>query len=128
MDAGRSTPKHCAGVRKDGQPCQGPVLDGGAYCFTHDPTRAAARQAARQRGGHNRGAITRLRGLVPPRLLPIFDLLETALGEVHDGTLAPAQAAAMAALARAMVAVLQAGEVEQRLRELESRVPNGQAR
>jgi hypothetical protein len=126
MDGERTIPKHCAGTRKDGQPCQGPVLDSGAYCFTHDPTRAAERQAARQKGGHHRGAITRLRGLVPPRLLPIFDLLETALGEVHDGRLAPAQAAAMAALARAMVAVLQAGEVEQRLRELEGRVHKGQ--
>jgi hypothetical protein len=54
-------------------------------------------------------------------LAPIYDQLEAALGEVHAGTLDPRTALAMAALARAMVAVLQAGEVEQRLRELEGR-------
>jgi hypothetical protein len=121
MDVGRSIPKHCAGVRKDGQACQGPVLDGGAYCFTHDPTRAAERQAARQKGGHNRGAVVRLRHLCPPRLVPIFDQLETAMQEVHDGTLKPGQAIAMASLARAMCAILTAGELEERLRAIEGR-------
>ncbi len=121
MDDSRSTPKHCAGVRKDGQPCQGPVLDGGAYCFAHDPARVAERQAARQRGGHNRGAVVRLRNLCPPRLVPVFDQLEKALGEVHDGTLAPSQAVAMASLARAMCAILTAGELEERLRAVEGR-------
>jgi hypothetical protein len=121
MDDGRSRPKHCAGVRKDGQACQGPVLDGGRWCFAHDPTRAAERQAARTKGGHNRGAVVRLRRLCPPRLVPIFDQLAAALQEVHDGTLSPPQATAMASLARAMCALLQAGELEERLRELEGR-------
>jgi hypothetical protein len=51
----------------------------------------------------------------------VFEELAQALGEVHAGTLKPGQAIAMAALARAMCAVLSAGEVEQRLRELEGR-------
>jgi hypothetical protein len=51
----------------------------------------------------------------------VYDRLETALGEVHDGTLKPGQAVAMAAVAPAMVAVLQAGELEERLRVLEGR-------
>jgi hypothetical protein len=121
MDDGRSIPKHCAGTRRDGAPCQGPVLDGGAYCFAHDPKRAAERQAARQKGGHHRGAVVRLHRLVPPRLLPVYDQLEAALGEVHAGTLDPKQAVAMAALARAMIAVLTAGELEERVRGLEGR-------
>jgi hypothetical protein len=121
MDSGRSIPKHCAGVRKDGQPCQGPVLDGGDWCFAHDPKRAAERQAARQRGGHNRGAVVRLRGLVPPRLVPVFERLEQALAAVHDGTLKPGQGIAMATIARAMCQVLTVGEMEERLRALEGR-------
>ncbi len=39
--------------------------------------------------------------------------------EVHDGTLDPKVASAMAALSRAMVSVLAAGELEERVRQLE---------
>ena len=117
-----STPKQpCTGMRRDGRPCTAMVLGDGAYCFAHDPTRAAERHAARRRGGQHRANLVRLRGLVPPRLISVYDRLESALGEVHDGTLQPGQAAAMAGLARAMVAVLQAGELEERLRALEGR-------
>jgi hypothetical protein len=111
----------CQGQRKDGRPCTSPLVGADGYCFAHSPTRTAERQAAQQRGGQHRASVVRLHRLVPPRLLPIFDRLEAALGEVHDGTLSPGQAMAMAALARALVAVLTAGEVEQRLRELEGR-------
>jgi len=58
---------------------------------------------------------------MPPRLVPIYELLESALGEVHEGSLKAGQAIAMATLARALVAVLQAGEMEERVRQLEQR-------
>lgn len=119
MDDNRSVPKRCAGVRRDGQLCTAPVLSDGAYCFAHDPARAADRDAARHKGGRHSASVVRLRRLVPPRLIPIFDKLEQALEEVHAGALKPSQAIAMATLARAMVAVLQAGELEERVRRLE---------
>ena len=52
---------------------------------------------------------------------------EKALDEVHAGTLPPSRAQAMASLATAMVRVLTAGELEERLRELEGRVQKGVA-
>jgi hypothetical protein len=113
--------EQCAATRGDGQPCRAPALPGSAYCFNHDPDRAEARARARQKGGRNRAKIVRLRGLIPPRLLPVFDTLEGALAEVHDGTLEPAKANAMANLARAMTAVLTAGELEARVRMLEGK-------
>ena len=109
----------CTAVRKDGQPCSVRVLVDGSHCFAHAPDRQQARAEARRRGGQNRSAAVRLRGLVPPRLVPVFDRLEAALAETHAGDLDPKTATAMAALARAMVAVLQAGELEERLRKLE---------
>ena len=112
---------HCQGQRRDGAPCTAPMVGADGYCFAHSPTRATERAAVQARGGHNRGAVTRLRGLCPPRLRSVYDELEKALTEVHDGSLTPGQAMAMAALARAMVAVLTAGETEERLRELEGR-------
>lgn len=63
--------------------------------------------------------MARLKNMVPPRLLPIFDALEAAMREVHAGEILPAQATAMANLARALVLVLQSGELEERLRRLE---------
>ena len=67
-----------------------------------------------------------MRGLVPPRLLATFDTLETALQEVHTGSLDPRQASAMAAVARAMVAVLTSGELEQRVRDMEGKLAGAQ--
>ncbi len=56
---------------------------------------------------------------MPVRLVPVFARLEQAFEETHAGTLDPKQAQAMASLARAMVAVLSAGEVEERMRDVE---------
>lgn len=61
----------------------------------------------------------------PSRLGPILDHLETALVEVHDGELSPARASAKASLGRAMVSVLEAGELEERLAALEERLVHG---
>jgi hypothetical protein len=54
--------------------------------------------------------------------MPVYDILEKALEEVHGGKLESKQAQAMASLARAMVAVLTSGELEERLRDIESRI------
>lgn len=113
---------HCAGTRRDGTSCTNQILSDGTFCFAHSLTRAEERAKARQRGGRNKGSAARIARLVPPRLIAVYDALETALSEAHAGAITPQQATAMAAIARAMVAVLSAGEVEQRLRDVESRL------
>jgi hypothetical protein len=114
-------PTRCRMTRRDGTPCRGRALGDSGYCVFHDPTRAAERAEARKKGGHNRASSARLRALVPPRLVSIFDVLEATLAEVHDGTLEPGRANAMANIARALVAVLTAGELEERLRAVEQK-------
>jgi Family of unknown function (DUF5763) len=109
----------CKASRKDGSPCAAPALEQDGYCFAHSPRREQERAQARSKGGRNKSNIVRLRNMAPARLLPIYDRLEEALAQVHDGSLQPAQAQAMAALARALAAILQAGELEERLRALE---------
>src|SRR5829696_1164137 len=108
----------CRGQRRDGQACTSPLVGADGFCFAHSPSKQTERAAAQGRGGKHRANAVRLRSLCPPKLVPIYEQLEAALGEVHAGQLDPKIAGAMAALARALVAVLQAGEVEQRLREL----------
>lgn len=111
--------KRCAATRKNGQPCNARALPDSQYCFSHDPGRKEQRDAARRKGGHNSAKVVRLQRLMPPRLIPIFDRIEQALEQTHEGTLEPAQANALANLSRALVTLLQAGEFEARLRSLE---------
>lgn len=92
------------------------------YCFSHSPALEKKRLEARATGGKNSARVARLRGLVPPRLIPVYDRLEKALVEVHTGELESKQATAMAAIARAMIAVLTSGELEERLRDVETRI------
>ena len=113
----------CKEPRKDGTPCTTPALPGSEYCFAHDPDLAAKRDAGRRKGGQGKATSRRLGKLMPARLVPIWDRLETALADTLDGSLDPRQATAAAALARALVAVLQAGEFEERLRKLEEAAP-----
>lgn len=113
--------KRCESETRTGKPCRGYALEDG-YCFSHSPALEEKRLEARAKGGKNSARGARLRALVPPRLIPVYDRLEKALEEVHAGELESRQATAMAALARAMVAVLTSGELEERVRDLENHV------
>jgi hypothetical protein len=96
--------------------------------MAHDPALADKRQEARRRGGQASARIARLGKLVPPRLMSVYDRLEEALGQVHDGQLDPRIAQAMSSLASAMVKVLTSGELEARVRALEERQPGNNGR
>ena len=113
--------KRCKNRTRNGEPCRGFAMEDG-YCFSHSPALEKKRLEARAKGGKNSARVARLRGLVPPRLMPVYDRLEQALEEVHGGEIESKQATAMAALARAMVAVLTSGELEERLRNLENKI------
>ncbi len=116
-----SNSNHCAGAKADGLGCNARPQSGSRWCFAHDLERAQERTEARARGGQNRSNAARLGNLCPPRLVATYDLLEQALREVHEGSLDPKQASAMASLAGAMTRVLTTGELEQRLRDLEAK-------
>ncbi|MGH8936591.1 MAG: hypothetical protein ACRDXD_10090 [Acidimicrobiia bacterium] len=81
------------------------------WCFTHDPSRPEERREARRRGGKASAKVVRISRLAPPALLDVYERLERALTETHDGTLSPRRATAMASVARAMVTVLQVGDL-----------------
>ena len=117
-EATGSAPK-CRGSRSDGAPCASPIIAESGYCFAHDPARIEEATKARRRGGKASAAMERTRRLAPSSLRDTYSALEAALAEVHEGRLAPPRAQAMASLARAMIAVVTAGEVEERVRSLE---------
>lgn len=104
----------CRATRRDGTPCKGkPLADG--LCFAHQ----ANAQANRAKGGRNRSNAARSLKALPQRLQPVADLLCQAIEDVRDEKLDPRAASAMAALAGALVRVVAAGELEQRLEALE---------
>lgn len=113
--------KRCKKITRKGEPCRGLALEDG-YCFSHSPELEKKRLEARARGGKNSARAARLKKLVPPRLIPVFYKLEQALTQVHNGKIESKQATAMAALARAMVAVLTSGELEDRVRSIEDKI------
>ena len=78
--------KRCKSKTRTGEPCRGFAMEDG-YCFSHSPALEKKRLEARAKGGKNSARAARLRGLVPPRLIPVFDRLEKALVEVHTGEL-----------------------------------------
>ncbi len=117
--------KRCKSRTLNGDPCRGFAIEGG-FCFSHSPALEKKRLEARARGGKNSAKTVRLRALVPPRLMPVYNRLEKALEEVHEGKLDSKLAQAMASLARAMVTVLTSGELEERLRHVESKIEGKQ--
>jgi hypothetical protein len=112
-------PATCEATRRDGERCQTRIVGNGPYCFGHDPAMREKRTAARRQGGQNKANRIRLAKIMPLRLVPVWEQLEQALADVLTGDLDPKQASAAASVARALVAVQQAGEVEERLRKLE---------
>lgn len=111
--------ERCESTTRAGTPCQSVALGDSGRCFAHSPDMAEKRRAAMAKGGRNSSRAHRLRALVPPRLTPLYDVLDAAIREVHDGVITPPVATAIASLARALVYVTQAGELEERVRKLE---------
>lgn len=117
--------RYCESLKADGTSCRSLALPSGSYCWAHDPEMAAERRRARAQGGANSARSRRLSKLMPERLRPVWDLLEKALTETHAGTLEPRVASAMASLASAMCKVVQLGEMETRLRDVEVALKKG---
>jgi hypothetical protein len=111
----------CEATRRDGHPCTIRVVGDSCFCFAHSPALREQREQAHRRGGQNRATAKRLAKIMPVRLLPVWDVLEQALSDVLDGRLDPKLATAAAAVARALASILQTGELEERVRQLEQR-------
>jgi hypothetical protein len=108
----------CRATRRDGQPC---TMKAGEddYCFAHSPAVAERRRAGNAQGGRNKATPRRLERLIPSSLRPTLETLFTALDEVHDGTLDPRQASAMASLAGAIGRLYETASLEERLEAIE---------
>ncbi len=113
--------ERCLGQNRDGAPCSAQARADG-YCLWHSPDLAGERAAWRKRGGERRSNRARARAALPQDLRDVQDALYRALAAVEGGELEPPRANAMSALARAIVAVQQVGDIEQRIAALEAAI------
>ena len=114
----------CQARNRAGEPCSAAVYQDG-WCRWHQPGREAEerRREWARRGGVNRSNRARARREMAEAAMTPAELqgyLAVALRGVIAGKYTPGQGSAVAALARAAVAVREASEWEQRLEALEA--------
>jgi hypothetical protein len=118
----------CAATTQAGKPCAATPRPGRTLCAWHSPDFAEQRRTWSAKGGANKSNKARASrdladaGLTMPE---VGGLLSGALKKVADGTMEPGVGTALATLARAIVAVQEAGALEDRLSQLEVRAGLG---
>jgi len=120
----------CSAIARSGRPCGSAPLAGSSWCYLHDPAAAEARRESSRKGGFSRSNRARARASLPDPLTPadIQSILGAVLRGVVGGRIEPGVATAAAGVARALVTVREAVELEERLSELEQRAGIGQGR
>jgi hypothetical protein len=117
-------PSQCLGKTKRGAPCSAQVWRDG-LCRWHHPALEAQRAEERRRGGAARSNKARARKQLPAEILSDDELLAwlgVAFKAVLAGKMLPGVGNAAATIAKAMVAVKQASELEDRLAAIEAKV------
>ena len=119
MEAGR-----CSATTKAGKPCSAQSRPGKRVCLWHDAEAGEERRQNAAKGGQARSSLSRLKRSLPTEPLAFSDVqgvLGAVLRDLLAGKLDPPVANAAANVARAFAAIAQAGEMEERLRDLEAR-------
>jgi hypothetical protein len=112
----------CVGTNKSGKPCSAKPLPGSDRCPWHDPAWDERRKEWSVRGGHGKSNRVRAAKRLPDNVLSTDELrgvLGKTLKDVISGDLEPAVGNAAASIARAYVAVTEAGAVETLQTEVE---------
>ena len=112
----------CKAQTAGGAPCSAqPVRDDG-FCYWHSPATASERVEARRRGGQNRSTKARARKQIPVAMSAdeLAGWLSLLFTQVMAGRIEPRVATAAATVAKTLMDVRQASELEERLAALET--------
>ncbi len=115
--------RQCKARTAAGQRCAGWARDKSDFCFAHDPSSAAARAAARLKGGLNRRTPARLSGDTPITIVTMSDvlaLLNSIVIDTWQQDNGAARSRVLLSCCEVAIAVLKVGEFEQRIARLES--------
>jgi hypothetical protein len=105
----------CVGTNKSGKPCSAKPLPGSELCPWHDPAWAERRKEWSVRGGHGKSNRARAAKQLPAGVLSndqLRGVLGVTIAKVLSGAVEPGVGSSVASLARAYVAVTEAGAVE----------------
>ncbi len=108
----------CKGTNTAGAPCDAKPVRPSGWCYWHDPALEAERTAGRRQGGRQRANTARAKKAMKGAG-DVALVLWQALTDLAAGTLEPARGQAMASVARALLAVHETTELEERLTALE---------
>ena len=125
MTKAKASPAQCAATNKRGQPCASPVIRGSRYCYTHSPSKARERAAARRKGGHNRRASAKSQQSQPEPIGDVRGVLawvNAALADVWLLENTARRAQTISTLCNTALKALEVGELEQRIAALEVRI------
>jgi len=114
--------ERCQATAASGKPCSATPRPGRPYCLWHDPEAADQRRELSRRGGVGRSNAARARKQLPAGVLTgkeLQGLVGVTIKRVLTGATEPAIGNSIANLARAYIAVAEAGEIETRLADLE---------
>ena len=112
------TQARCSATNRDGRPCSAPALPGRSLCAWHDPSMRERVAAGRAKGGKGKSNASRARRRLPDDLLSLREvqaLLCVVLKDVTAGRTEVGVATAAATVARAIAAVAQVGDLDERL-------------
>lgn len=112
----------CNATTKAGTPCPNPVIPGQALCFSHSPKLADVRHRGRVRGGVGKRNENRAMKRLPGTIRDTLEVLYRTLHGLESGEIEPVRATAIAGVTRAIVSAFDAGQVEARIMDLESRM------
>ena len=113
----------CAATNSAGLPCQAQPIRPSGYCWWHCPDAAEERDRTRREGGRARSNKARAAKTLPDHALTpeqLQGLLGLTLKAVLNESKSPAIGNAVGSLARAIVAVREATDLEARLAALEA--------
>lgn len=117
-------PAQCRGTNAEGKPCSARAQPGRKWCQWHDPAREAERAQWRSQGGKARSTRNTAERELKRYATDMGSLRGTlfhVLKRVESGDLEPNVGNSIATIVRAIVAVSQSVEVEERLAALEQR-------
>jgi hypothetical protein len=119
------TSRKCQSVKASGRKCGANAMTGSTFCFFHNPTKEAEREAARRSGGLERN---RRVAVLPPgtpdrqvlKISDVIELLGETVNQVRRGQLDPKVANSVGYIAGILIKALERGPLEDRIALLEA--------
>lgn len=114
----------CKGTNRAGGPCSATPQTGKTWCVWHDPGLVEQRKQWNRDAGRAKSNKNRARKKLSEAVMTIDDIdaaLCAAMQQVGSGTMEPGIGTAMATIAKTVIGIRTASEIERRLTDLEER-------